>query len=120
MSLALGELKILLLQDNWDESQDAMVEALQLLLGVAEMKTKNGNRLMLLDDNHLRSSSTESMFSDIGSSREKLMFDCYDEDDHDNTSSDKTETLYTADENYDVSFQKKKFPKKYLHLHFCL
>lgn len=100
MSLAFEELKLLLLQDTWDESQESMIEALQLLLGVAEMKTKNYNRLMLLDrENHLRS-STESLFSDIGSSREKLMFDCYDEDD--NGSDDKTETLYTADENYEV------------------
>jgi hypothetical protein len=102
MSLAFEELKLLLLQDTWDESQESMIEALQLLLGVAEMKTKNFNRLMLLDhENHLRS-STESLFSDIGSSREKLMFDCYDEDDRDNVSDDKTETLYTADENYEV------------------
>jgi hypothetical protein len=104
MSLAFEELRLLLLQETWDESQDAMVEALQLLLGVAEMKTKNYNRLILLDpESHLRS-STESMFSDIGSSREKLFFDCYEEDDSD----DKTETHYTADENYDVSIQNFK------------
>lgn len=95
MSTALEELKLLLLQDNWNENQAAMVDALQLLLGVAEMKSKNMSRMLFMDpENHL--SSSESMFSDFNSSCDRVTFD-------DDSSDKKTETFYTADENYDVS-----------------
>lgn len=101
MSTALEELKLLLLQDNWDENKEAMVDALQLLLGVAEMKTRSISRMMFMDpENHL-SASTESMFSDFNSSHERITFD--EKSDDENTTDKKTETFYTADENYDVS-----------------
>lgn len=101
MSTALEELKLLLLQDNWDENKEAMVDALQLLLGVAEMKTRSVSRMMFMDpENHL-SCSTESMFSDFNSSIERVAFD----DDDESAADKKTETFYTADENYDVSLQ---------------
>lgn len=99
MSTALDELKLLLLQDNWDENKEAMVDALQLLLGVAEMKTTSVSRMMFMDpENHL-SCSSESMFSDFGSSQERIAFD----DDDESLPDKRTETFYTADENYDVS-----------------
>lgn len=99
MSTALEELKLLLLQDSWDENKEAMVDALQLLLGVAEMKTKSVSRMLFMDpENHL-SGSTESMFSDFNSSLDRVTFD----DDDDASADKKTETFYTADENYDVS-----------------
>ena len=99
MSTALEELKLLMLQDNWDENKEAMVDALQLLLGVAEMKTTSVSRMMFMDpENHL-SCSSESMFSDFGSSQERLTFEIDDESSTDK----KTETFHTADENYDVS-----------------
>lgn len=98
MSTALEELKLLLLQDSWDENKEAMVDALQLLLGVAEMKTRSVSRMMFMDpENHL-SCSNESIFSDFN---ERLTFE---EKSDDETSTDKkTETYYTTDENYDVS-----------------
>lgn len=98
MSAALNELKLLLLQDNWDENKEAMVDALQLLLGVAEMKTTSVSRMMFMDpENHL-SCSNESIFSDFNSSEEQETVDENIEDDK------KTEALFTADENYDVSY----------------
>lgn len=101
MSSAIDELKLLLLQDNWDENKEAMVDALQLLLGVAEMKTRSVSRMLFMDpENHL-SSSTESMFSDFNSSLERVTFD--EKSDDENSADKKTETYYTADENYDVS-----------------
>lgn len=101
MATALEELKLLLLQDNWDDHQEAMVDALQLLLGVAEMKTRRVSRMMFMDpENHLRG-STESMFSDFNSSLERITFD--EKSDDEDSSEMKTETFYTADENYDVS-----------------
>lgn len=98
MSTALDELKLLLLQDSWDENKEAMVDALQLLLGVAEMKTRSVSRMMFMDpENHL-SCSNESIFSDFN---ERLSFE---EKSDDETSIDKkTESYFTADENYDVS-----------------
>lgn len=102
MSTALEELKLLLLQDSWDENKEAMVDTLQLLLGVAEMKTKSVSRMMLMDpENHL-SASTESMFSEYFSAPECVT----NEDKSDGETSDKktNETFYTADESYDVSF----------------
>lgn len=101
MSTALEELKLLLLQDNWNENKEAMVDALQLLLGVAEMKTKNVSRMMFMDpENHL-SCSNESLFSDFNSTAERITFD--EKSDEDNSTDKITETYYTADENYDVS-----------------
>lgn len=101
MSTALEELKLLLLQDNWDDNKEAMVDALQLLLGVAEMKTRSVSRMMFMDpENHL-SASTESMFSDFNSSLERVTFD--EKSDDESSTDKKTETFYTADENYDVS-----------------
>lgn len=95
MSVALEELKLLLLQDNWDENKEAMVDALQLLLGVAEMKTTNVSRMMFMDpENHL-SCSNESIFSDFNSSHERS--------DSDDPGNKNTEAYLTADENYDVS-----------------
>jgi hypothetical protein len=99
MSTALEELKLLLLQENWDENKEAMVDALQLLLGVAEMKTKSLSRMLFMDpENHL-STSDESMFSDFNSSLDRVTFD----DDDEASTDKKTETFQTADENYDVS-----------------
>lgn len=101
MSTALNELKLLLLQDSWDDNQDAMVDALQLLLGVAEMKASGVSRMMFMDpENHLAGSS-ESMFSDFNSSLERVSFE--ERSDGESSSDKKTETYYTADENYDVS-----------------
>ncbi|CRK97431.1 CLUMA_CG010820, isoform A [Clunio marinus] len=102
MSTALEELKLLLLQDSWDVNKEAMIDTLQLLLGVAEMKmTRSVSRMMLMDpENHLNC-STESMFSD--SSLDRITFDEKSNDDDESYSSDKkTETFYTADENYDA------------------
>lgn len=102
MSTALEELKTLLLQDNWNENKKAMVDTLQLLLGVAEMRTRNVSRMNLMDpENHL-CTSTESMFTEYFSSLECVKFEGRSDDE---TSSDKptNETFYTADENYDVS-----------------
>lgn len=101
MSSALEELKLLLLQDNWDENNEAMISALQLLLGVAEMKTSSVSRMMLMDPESHLSCSTESMFSDFNASLERLVFD--EKSDEESSSDKKTETFYTADENYDVS-----------------
>lgn len=101
MSTALEELKLLLLQDNWNENKEAMIDALQLLLGVAEMKTKNVSRMMFMDpENHL-SCSNESLFSDFNSSPGRLTFDLKSDDE--SSTDKKTETYFTADENYDVS-----------------
>lgn len=98
MSTALEELKLLLLQDDWDGNKEAMIDALQLLLGVAEMKTRSVSRMLFMDpENHL-GGSTESMFSDFNSSLDRITFD-----DDDASTDKKTETFYTADENYDVS-----------------
>jgi hypothetical protein len=102
MSTALEELKLLLLQENWDDNQEAMVDVLQLLLGVAEMKTRSVSRMALMGpENHL-SNSSDSIFSDFNSSLDRVTFDERSEDE---TSTDKRtmETYYTADENYDVS-----------------
>lgn len=104
MSTALEELKLLLLQENWDENKEAMVDALQLLLGVAEMKTRSVSRMALMDpENHL-TCSTDSIFSDFNSSLDRVTFDERSEDE---CSADKktTESYYTADENYDVSVE---------------
>lgn len=105
MSAALEELKLLLLQDNWDENKEAMVDALQLLLGVAEMKTTSVSRMMFMDpENHL-SSSNESIFSDFNSSNEQVTPEERSDDDGDR----RTETYFTADENYDVSLSLAQF-----------
>lgn len=102
MSTALDELKLLLLQDNWDENKEAMVDTLQLLLGVAEMKTRSVSRMMFMDpENHL-SQSTESMFSEYFSTVECET--AQDRSDDESSSDKKTsETFYSADECYDVS-----------------
>lgn len=102
MSTALEELKLLLLQDSWDENKEAMVDTLQLLLGVAEMKTKSVSRMNLMDpENHL-SSSTESLFSEYFSSLECVTIE--DESDNDASSENNpSKALYNADESYDVS-----------------
>lgn len=98
MSTALEELKLLLLQDNWNDNKEVMIDALQLLLGVAEMKTKNVSRMLFMDpENHL-GRSTESMFSDFNSSLDRVTFD-----DDESSTDKKTETFHTSDENYDVS-----------------
>lgn len=103
MSTAIDELKLLLLQENWDENKEAMVDALQLLLGVAEMKTRSVSRMLFMDpENHL-SCSNESIFSDFNSSLERITFDFDEKSDDENPADKKTETYYTADENYDVS-----------------
>lgn len=101
MSTALEELKLLLLQDNWDDNKEAMVDVLQILLGVAEMKTSGVSRMMFMDpENHL-SGSSDSMFSDFNSSLDRS----FNERSEEENSSDKTnETYYTADENYEVSW----------------
>ena len=101
MSAALEELKLLLLQDNWDENKEAMVDALQLLLGVAEMKTTSVSRMMFMDpENHL-SCSNESIFSDFNSSHDQVTSE--EKSDDDNSVEKMTEIYVAADENYDVS-----------------
>lgn len=102
MTRALGDLKLLLLQDRWNESSNDLIETLQLLVGIAEMKTKSLSRLTLLDsENHLRN-STESIFSDEEFTRENLMFDIDDDDDD---RDDNTVITYSLDESYDVSWK---------------
>lgn len=101
MAKALGELKLLLLQDRWNDSSDDLVETLQILVGIAEMKNKTISRFTLLDsENHLRK-STESILSDEEPSKEDLMFDFDDEEENDDRDNN-TETLYTVDGDYDV------------------
>lgn len=103
MSTALEELKLLMLQDSWNENKQAMLDTLQLLLGVAEMKTTYISRMTIMDpDTHLIRSSKESILSDLDSSDEQIRFD--DKSDDEKSSDNKTEIYWTADENYDVSF----------------
>lgn len=111
MSTALEELKLLLLQDNWDENKEVMVDALQLLLGVAEMKTCGTSRMMFMANQNF-SASSESMFSDFNSSLERDSFE--EKSDGEDSTDKKTETstYYTADENYDVS---ESFFRESLH-----
>lgn len=104
MSTALDELKLLLLQsegwiENRDESKKAIVDALQLLLSVAEMKTRGVNRMTFLNaENHVEC-TTESIFSELNASCEGgISFSSDDDSDR------KTENYLSADENYDVSF----------------
>lgn len=106
MSTALDELKLLLLQpDGWIdsdcESKRSVIDALQLLLGVAEMKTRSVNRMMFLNsENHIES-TTESIFSELNASCEVgIKFSS----ESDESSDRKTENYYTGDENYDVRF----------------
>lgn len=108
MSTALDELKLLLLQsedwiDNSCENKRAIVDALQLLLGVAEMKTRGVNRLMFLNsENHIEC-TTESIFSELNASCEGRIAVSSGSDDESSSGDRKTENYFTADENYDVS-----------------
>lgn len=110
MSTALDELKLLLLQsevfiDNDNcESKKAIVDALQLLLGVAEMKTRGVDRMMFLNfENHIES-TTESIFSELNASCETgIKFSPESSDDDDDSGDRRTENYFTGDENYDVS-----------------
>lgn len=110
MSTALDELKVLLLQANdlnsdCENSKKVVVDALQLLLGVAEMKTRGVNRLMFLNsENHIEC-TTESIFSELNASSEGGNMFSYDGSEEDMCDK-KTETYFTADENYDVSFSR--------------
>lgn len=110
MSKALDELKVLLLQANdlnsdCENSKKGVVDALQLLLGVAEMKTRGVNRLMFLNsENHIEC-TTESIFSELNASSEGGNMFSYDGSEEDMCDK-KTETYFTADENYDVSFSR--------------
>lgn len=111
MTTALDELKTLLLQqqtNEWNNTSDdsennmkVIVDALQLLLGVAEMKTRGVNRSTFLDsENHIESTA-ESIFSELNASSEGgLMMNCDESDDAERRTID---TYFTADENYDVS-----------------
>lgn len=101
MSTALDELKLLLLQDDWNKNSDLVVDTLQQLLGVAEMKTRSASRMMFIDPENQLSASIESMFSDFNSSHERTVFD--EQSDDESSTDKKTETFYTADECYDVS-----------------
>lgn len=109
MSTALDELKLLLLQANdWnsdsDYSKKVIVDALHLLLGVAEMKTRGVNRLMFLNaENHIEG-TTESIFSELNASSEGGNMLSYDGSEEDMCDNKITEAYYTADENYDVSY----------------
>ncbi len=107
MSTALDELKLFLLQD-WTgdscENMEEIVDALQLLLGIVEMKTKSVNKMEIFNsENHLEG-IRESIFSNLNSCCErKLLLSSESDDDDDSKSSDqKTENYFTADENYDV------------------
>lgn len=103
MTKALGDLKLLLLQDKWNSSSEDLMETLQLLVEIAELKTRSLSRLNLLDsENHLRHSS-ESIFSEDESLRENLMFEYDDDDGNTDDRDDNTEVTYSVDENYDVS-----------------
>jgi hypothetical protein len=110
MSTALEELKLLLLQDDWADNRDAMIDALQLLLGVAEMKANSINGLMLANlENHLQSESVSfEDFHSCNSGRLPIAFSDSEGDEDDGRSSEEDKmteiSLYfTADENYDVS-----------------
>lgn len=108
MSTALDELKLLLLQsevwlDSGCESKKAVIDALQLLLGVAEMKTRGVNRMMFLNsENHIES-TTESIFCELNASCEAGITFSSSGDDSDDSVDRKTENYSTGDENYDVS-----------------
>lgn len=107
MSTALDELKLLLLEannlnDENENSKEVIADALQLLLGVAEMKTKGVNRLIFLNsENHIEC-NTESIFSELNTStsESELTLNC---DESEEGSGDRRDTYFTADENYDVS-----------------
>lgn len=102
MSVAFEELKLLLLQDDtWDCSREALVEALQLLLSVAELKPNSINHHILTNlENHLTTESIFSIEDFYLCNNERIVFhDSDDEEEEDR----KTENYFTADENYDVS-----------------
>lgn len=106
MSTALEELKLFLLQHEWDDNNEAIADALQLLLGVAEMKTKNKNQMMSYIDSHADCAMDIAYDNDdlLNISNEKIFFCDSDEDDDESNEDDKkTEIYFTADENYDVS-----------------
>jgi hypothetical protein len=111
MSSALDELKLLLLQtDDWNESENnkkAIVDALHFLLGVAEMKTRGVNRMLILNSENHTDCTTESIFSELNASSSEGGMSINSNDDSDDERNcigeGKTDSLITADENYDVS-----------------
>lgn len=107
MSSALDDLKLLLLQRNdWndDNNKKAIVDALQLLLGVAEIKTRSVSRLKYLNSENHIDCITEPIFSELNASCEgALILNC-DESDGGSSGDKRTENYFTADENYDVSY----------------
>lgn len=122
MSTALEELKLLLLQsevwiDSDCESKKAVIDALQLLLGVAEMKTRGVNRMMFLNsENHIES-TTESIFCELNASCEGGVTFSESSDESDDSGDRKTENYFTGDENYDVS--KKLICLIIFMIYFC-
>lgn len=89
MSKAVEELKLLLLQDCWNENQKAMLDALQQLLEVAEKNTRSLSQTALMNPDNNLSCSSDSIFSE--------------KSDEESSTDKKTETYYSADD-YDVSF----------------
>lgn len=100
MTRALEELKLLLLQDVWIDHKESLFEVLQLLINVAEMKVRTVNQISLSKIEPIP--LTETVFhDDLNVSNYKIVFG--DSEDDDSDEDNKTETYYTADENYDVS-----------------
>lgn len=111
MSSALDELKLLLLQeDDWSDSENnkkAIVDALNFLLGVADMKTRGVNRMLILNSENHTDCTAELIFSELNASSSEGGMSINSTDDSDDERNyigeRKTDSLITADENYDVS-----------------
>jgi hypothetical protein len=97
MSLAYEELKLLLLENDWCNGNENLLDALQMMLSIAEMKTNNNRYNMLINcENHVACASTESIISELNLSMNAITFGDSEEE------SKETETFFTPDENYDV------------------
>jgi len=101
MSAAIQELKLLLLQDEWINNKDALFEALELLIKVAEMKVKNINQILMTNIEPMPQVDS-NFLDDINiSSVKQIQFN--DSEDETSDEDNKTEIYFSADENYDVS-----------------
>ena len=101
MSAAIQELKLLLLQDEWINNKDALFEALELLIKVAEMKVKNVNQILMTNTEPVPQVDPNFLDDLNISSIKHIQFN--DSEDETSDEDNKTEIYFSADENYDVS-----------------
>jgi hypothetical protein len=108
MSAAIQELKLLLLQDEWINNKDALFEALELLIKVAEMKVKNVNQILMANTEPMPQIDS-NVLDHFNISSVKIQFS--DSEDEASDEDNKTEIYFSADENYDVCL--KRFTSPY-------